>query len=183
METEEAKEFIKQNVGNKKIILHMLAVAAIMRELAEYFGEDAEKWELTGLLHDIDYEKTKENPERHGLEAENILKNKVPPEVIQAIKAHNFEYTGIKPETRMEKALIAADAVSGLIIASALVMPHKKLEEVRIKTLENKFKQKDFARNIRRERIIFCEDISLPREKFFEIALNALRKISRELGL
>ncbi|RLG06245.1 MAG: phosphohydrolase, partial [Thaumarchaeota archaeon] len=108
MKTEEAKEFIKQNVGNKKIILHMLAVAAIMRELAEYFGEDAEKWELTGLLHDIDYEKTKENPERHGLEAENILKNKVPPEVIQAIKAHNFEYTGIKPETRMEKALIAA---------------------------------------------------------------------------
>jgi len=155
MKAEEAKEFIEQNVNNKKIILHMLAVAAIMKALAEHFGEDSEKWELTGLLHDIDYEKTKNNPEKHGLEAENLLKDKVSAEILRAIKAHNFEYTGIKPESRMEKALIAADAASGLIIASALVMPHKKLEEVRIKTLENKFKQKDFARNVRRERIMF----------------------------
>ena len=83
----------------------------------------------------------------------------------------------------MEKALIASDAVSGLIIACALVMPSKKLEEVKVKTVKKKFKQKDFARNVSRERILFCEQIGIPREKFFELALNALKGVSDELGL
>ncbi len=180
---DEALKLVQENVSNKKIVLHMVAVSAIMKALAKHFGEDEEKWEITGILHDIDYEKTKNNPKRHGLEAENILRGKVSEDVLRAIKAHNFENTGVEPETRMEKALIAADAVSGLIIASALVMPHKKLEEVRVETLEKKFKQKDFARNVRRERITLCEEIGLSKEEFFQIALNALKEISEELGL
>ena len=83
----------------------------------------------------------------------------------------------------MEKALIAADAVSGLLVACALVMPSKKLEEVKISTLNKKFKQKDFARNVDRNRINFCEEIGLSKEKFFEIALNGLKKISQTLGI
>ncbi|MCX8187693.1 MAG: HDIG domain-containing protein [Nitrososphaeria archaeon] len=183
MDVKGARQLIEQNLSNKKIFLHMISVAAIMKALAEYLGEDIEMWELAGLLHDIDYERTKDIPERHGLEAENILKNAVSPEIMRAIKAHNFEYTGIKPETKMEKALIAADAASGLVVAAALVMPNKKLEEVNVRTLESKFKQKDFARSVRRERIMFCEDLGLSREKFFEIALNGLKRISGELGL
>jgi len=179
----EALRLVEENVSNRKIVLHMIAVSAIMRALARYFGEDEEEWELVGLLHDIDYERTKANPARHGLEAENILKGRVSGEVLRAIKAHNFENTGVKPETRLENALIAADAVSGLIIASALVMPHKRLEEVRVETLEKKFKQKDFARSVSRERIMFCEKLGLSREKFFELALQALKEISGELGL
>lgn len=183
MDVNEAKRLIEQNVKDKKIILHVMAVAAIMRELAEKLGEDAGAWELAGLLHDIDYERTRDNPGRHGLDAEEILKDKVPQGIIRAIKAHNFEHTKIDPENDMEKALIAADAVSGLVIAAALVMPHKKLEEVTVKTLESKFKQKDFARNVKRERIMFYEALGLTREEFFEIALNALKKINNELGL
>ena len=79
--------------------------------------------------------------------------------------------------------MIAADAVSGLVIASALVMPNKKLKEVKVETLEKKFKQKDFARNVSRDRIMFCEQIGIPLRKFFEISLNALKEISGELGL
>ena len=180
---EDALKLLRENVRNEKIILHMIAVGAIMRELARYFGEDEDLWELVGLLHDIDYERTKDNPSKHGLVAEEILGSLVSDDVLRAIKSHNYENTGIEPRTRMEKALIASDAVSGLIIACALVMPSKKLEEVKVKTVKKKFKQKDFARNVSRERILFCEQIGIPREKFFELALNALKGVSDELGL
>lgn len=183
MDKDEALRLVEENVSDRRIVLHMIAVSAIMRALARYLGEDEEEWGLVGLLHDIDYERTKADPARHGLEAENILKGRVSEEVLRAIKAHNFENTGVKPETRLENALIAADAVSGLIVASALVMPHKKLEEVRVETLEKKFRQKDFARRVSRERIMFCEKLGLSREKFFELALEALKGISGELGL
>lgn len=180
---EEAIKLVKENVSNEKIVLHMIAVSAIMKALAKGLRRDEKLWELVGLLHDIDYEKTKKDPKRHGLEAEGILGDKAPSEVIRAIKAHNFENTGASPESDLEKALIAADAVSGLIIASALVMPNKKLEEVRVETLERKFKQKDFARNISRERIRFCEQLGMSLREFFEISLNALKEISGKLGL
>ena len=183
MDRDEALRLVEENVSDRRIVLHMIAVSAIMRALARYLGEDEEEWGLVGLLHDIDYERTKADPARHGLEAENILKGRVSEEVLRAIKAHNFENTGVKPETRLENALIAADAVSGLIVASALVMPHKRLEEVRVETLEKKFRQKDFARRVSRERIMFCEKLGLSREKFFELALEALKGISGELGL
>jgi len=180
---EEALMLLKQNVKRRNIFYHMLAVEAIMRSLANYFKEDEELWGLTGLLHDIDFEKTENNPQLHGLEAEEILGDLVPGEIIEAIKAHNFTYTNFQPKTRMEKALIASDAVSGLIVACALVMPNKKLEEVKVSTIEKKFKQKDFARNIDRNRILVCEEIGLSKEKFFEIALEGLKRIAASLGL
>ena len=180
---DDALRLLEENVRDRKIILHMIAVGAIMKELARYFGEDEEVWELVGLLHDIDYERTKDDPSRHGLVAEEILRSLVSEDILRAIKAHNFENTGIEPRTRMEKALIASDAISGLIIACALVMPSKKLEEVKVRTIKRKFKQKDFARSVSRERILFCEQIGIPREKFFELALNALKGVSGELGL
>jgi len=180
---EDALKLLRENVRNEKMILHMIAVGAIMRELARYLGEDEGLWELVGLLHDIDYERTKDHPSKHGLVAEEILGSLVSDDVLRAIKSHNYENTGVEPRTRMEKALIASDAVSGLIIACALVMPSKKLEEVKVKTVKKKFKQKDFARNVSRERILFCEQIGIPREKFFELALNALKGVSDELGL
>lgn len=183
MSREEAIKLVRENVSNEKIVLHMIAVSAIMKALARKLGKDEKLWELVGLLHDVDYEKTRRDPERHGLEAESILGDKASSEVIRAIKAHNFENTGIAPENDLEKALIAADAVSGLIIASALVMPNRRLEEIRVETLERKFRQKDFARNVSRERIRFCEQLGMRLRDFFEISLNALKEISSDLGL
>lgn len=183
LEREEALNLVKKHVSKRNIIYHMLAVEAIMRSTARHFGENEEEWGLVGLLHDIDYEKTEATPEKHSLVAEEMLKGVLPDPLIKVIKAHNFRHTGVKPETRMEKALIACDAISGLLVACALVMPSKKLADVKVETVAKKFRDKDFARGAERERIIVCEEIGIPREKFFEIALEGLKNIAPEIGL
>jgi putative nucleotidyltransferase with HDIG domain len=183
MKSEEALQEVRKNISNDKIVLHVIAVAKIMKALARRLGRDEELWEVTGLLHDIDYEKTKDEPSKHGLEAEKMLGNRVPPEVVRAIKAHNFERTGVPPESDLDKALITADAVSGLVIATALVMPNKRLAEVSVNTLKRKFKQKDFARNVDRNKILFCEQIGLSLDEFLELSLKSLSEISDVLGL
>ena len=183
MERTEALKLIKENVKKENLIKHMLAVEAIMKNLAKYLKEDEKKWGLVGLLHDLDFEKTENEPSKHGVLAEAILSNKVDEEIIRAIKSHNFEHTKVEPKSKLEYALIAADSISGLIVACALVMPSKKLEEVRVETVSKKFKQKDFARGCSRERILFCEKLGIEKEKFFEIALEALKGIASELGL
>ncbi len=180
---EEALSLVKRNVKKMNIVYHMIAVEAIMRRLARYLRQDEDLWGLTGLLHDVDYEKIGDAWERHGVLAGEILKNEVSEEVIRAIKAHNFERTGVTPDSRMEKALICCDAISGLLVACALVMPSKKLAEVKIKTVRKKFKDKDFARGASRERILFCEKIGVPKERFFEIALEGLKEYAEEIGL
>lgn len=180
---EEALDLVKKNVSKRNVVYHMLAVEAIMRSLARHFGEDEEKWGLIGLLHDVDYEKTEATPERHSLLAEDMLRESVSGEIIQAIKAHNYQHTGVKPEGKMEKALVACDSVSGLLVACALVMPSKKLAEVKPDSVSKKFKDKDFARGADRARIAVCEEIGVPRERFFEIALEGLKGIASEIGL
>ena len=180
---EEALSLVKKNVGKKNVVYHMLAVEAIMRSLAKHFEEDEAKWGLVGLLHDIDYEKTEATPEKHSLLAEGMLQGLVSEEIIRAVKTHNHPHTHVMPETRMEKALIACDAISGLLVACALVMPSKKLADVKVESVAKKFKDKDFARGADRGRIVVCEEIGVPREKFFEIALNGLRCTAPEIGL
>ncbi len=183
IEREQALQLVEENVKNKNLIKHMLAVEAIMEGLARHFSEDEELWGLTGLLHDIDYSLTENRPEKHTIIAEDLLKDLVSEELIRAVKAHNSEYTGIEPKSKMEKSLMAADSISGLLIACALVMPTKKLEDVGLKTVRKKFKAKDFARAVSRERILKCEEIGLSRDEFYEIALESLKGISDELGL
>jgi putative nucleotidyltransferase with HDIG domain len=180
---DEALSLVRKHVSKRNIFYHMLAVEAIMRALARYFGEDEEKWGLVGLVHDIDYEQTETMPEKHGLVVEQIIGEKLPEELMRAIKAHSSKHTGVEPKSIMEKALIASDAISGLLVACALVMPSKKMAEVKLETVARKFKDKDFARGADRERILLCEEIGLPREKFFEISLNALKEIASEIGL
>lgn len=181
---EEALNLVKKNVAKRNFLYHMIAVEAIMRSVARCLGENEKLWGLTGLLHDIDYEKTEDNPEKHGLLSAEILSNfDVPEEVIRAIKAHNFHHTHVKPESTMEKALIACDAISGLLVACALVMPSKKLAEVKVGTVAKKFRDKSFARGVERGRILFCEEFGMPRKLFFKIALDGLKAVSSEIAL
>jgi len=183
MNRDEALALIKENVKKENLIKHMLAVEAIMRGTAEFFNEDKEKWALVGLLHDIDFDKTCDNPKNHAVISAEILEGKVDEEIIRAIKSHNFEHTGVMPESKMEYSLIAADAISGLTIACALVMPSKKLRDVGVESVVKRYKEKDFARNCNRERIYMCEKIGIDRIKFAEIALKSLQSISDSLGL
>lgn len=180
---EEALFLLKTHVKNEKFVKHCIAVEAIMRRLARIMDEAEELWGLTGLLHDIDYELTKGRPEVHGLLAEQILKDSVPEPVLKAIKSHNYERNGFNPVSKLDKALIAADAVSGLLVACALVMPSKKMSEVKLRTVLRKFKSKDFARGVDRRRIMFCEQVGLGLEMFLKEALNSLKEAASELGL
>ncbi|MHC1610624.1 MAG: HD domain-containing protein [Candidatus Methanospirareceae archaeon] len=182
---EEARELMEREVETDGLRKHMLAVSAIMGALAAKLGiegEDKEKWILAGLLHDLDYERTKDNFELHGLIAAEMLSGELPAECLDAIKAHNPR-TGLEPSSVMAKALIAADAVSGLILPTALMMPSRKLAEVSVKSLKKKYKDKSFARTVSREKIMICEDLGLDRDEFFKIALEALQEISDDLGL
>ncbi|MBC7112886.1 MAG: phosphohydrolase [Candidatus Methanomethyliales bacterium] len=182
MSREEALSLIKEHVSKENNIKHMIAVGGIMKELATKLREDAVEWELVGLLHDIDFEKCK-GMEDHTLVAKEILKGKISDHLIEVIMAHNFENTKVPLDNRMKKGLIASDALSGLIVATALVMPSKKIAEIRKETLIKKFKSKDFARGASRERIALCADLGLSLEEFMEIGLEGMKKVAIELGL
>ncbi|MCX8204513.1 MAG: HDIG domain-containing protein [Candidatus Nezhaarchaeota archaeon] len=179
----EALSLLMSRVRDERYVKHMLAVEAIMRRMAERMKEDVEAWGLVGLLHDLDFEEAKEAPAEHGLLAAKELEGKVPGEVVEAIKAHNFENTGVEPRSSMAKALVAADAVSGLLVACALVTPSRKLSELKVSTIEKKFRSKDFARGVDRKRILVCEQLGLTLTEFFQLSLEALREVADELGL
>ncbi len=180
---EEAKTLLKNEISEQNLIKHCLAVAAIMKAIAKKLGENENLWEITGLLHDFDYEETKDNHKQHGLIASEKLKQKLPPESLHAIEAHNFENTSVLPESKIDYALIAADAISGLVIATALVRPSKKLEDVKPKSIKKKFKQKEFAKNCSRKKILYCEKLGIELSEFIEISLISLKRISKNLGL
>lgn len=180
---EKAIKLVEKYIKKETHIKHVLAVEAIMRKLAKYFNENEELWGLVGLLHDLDFDLTEETPEKHGIISTEILKDKLPAEALQAILAHNYEYTKTEPKTLLDKALLMADAASGLIIAAALVMPNKKLSEVKRKTLKKKFKDKSFARGSRRDKMLLAQELGLDLYDFLELALHALQEIALDLGL
>lgn len=181
---ETALKILKEHLTQENLVKHCLAVEAILEGTADEKKKDQQKWGLTGLLHDIDFEYTNEKPEKHGLVAEELLEEiDIPDEVIYAIKAHNYEHTGCAPQRELDTALIAADAVSGLIIAVALIIPSKQLADVKQLTLRKKFKDNSFARGCDRERIKQCEQLGFSVDEFLARGLSSLQKISDRLGL
>jgi uncharacterized protein len=183
IERTDALSLIENYLKDEKIVKHSLAVEAIMIALAKRNGENEQIWSLVGLLHDLDYEYTKGNPEKHGILTAEILEGLLPREAINSILSHNYIHTDIVPTTLMDKALLASDAVSGLIIATALVMPSKKLADVKIETVLTKFKDSSFAKGCNRLRIQLCTDINLTLDEFLQVSLQALQAISKDLGL
>jgi len=180
---DQAIELLKKYLRNSNLIKHSIAVEAILKDMANKLKENEEIWAMSGLLHDLDYEYSKQNPEKHAIITAQFLDGLVPKEVVKAIKAHNYKHTMIDPESSLDKSLIAADAVSGLIIATALVIPTKKLIDVELKTLINKYKDKSFAKGCNRKRIQLCEDVGLEVNTFLELSLNALKKNVDFLGI
>ena len=183
MKREEALRLVKEEVKNKNLLKHMLAVEAVMRRLAGELGEDEELWALAGLLHDLDYDKTVDNPEQHGLLGAQILEERGLPEVlIQAVKAHN-PALGVERRTPMDKALYAADPVTGLLVAAALVHPQKKLAAIDLEFVMKRFKEKSFARGADRGQIETCRELNLSLEQFLALSLEAMQSIAADLGL
>lgn len=174
---------VARRVTNKNLFKHILAVEAVMRRLARYFGEDEERWGSAGLLHDIDYEETKDDPHAHSIKsAEIAARLGFDEEIVDAVRAHN-EIHGFPRETRMAKALYSADPLTGLIVASALISPSKKLAGIDTQFVMNRMGEKSFARGANREAIKACAELGLSVEEFVSLALEAMQGISEELGL
>ena len=169
---------------------HIWESEAIMRALAKHFGENEEEWGIIGLLHDIDWDLTKNNPKEHLVKAPEILKQTGgSDELIDAIVSHGYGQPACgapsdrQRQTKLEHALAAAETVTGLIVASALVQPDKKLASVTLQSLLKKFKNKSFAANCNRGIIMECEKIGLTLDEFLNLSLKALQAISDKIGL
>ena len=183
MDREQAFEELKIRLNQANLIKHSLAVEAIMRGLATYFNEDVDKWGIAGLVHDIDYEKTANDPSRHSLLGAEILDNLGFDEaIVYAVKAHN-DYHGIVRKRKMDKSLYSADPVSGLITAAALILSSKKLEDVTVEFLMKRLNENGFAKGANRDQIRACADLDMPLEQFLEISLTAMKEIADVLGL
>ena len=181
---DEALQLMKAYLKTDTLQKHSLATEIIMRKIAQRKGEHEDLWGIAGLLHDLDFEETKDDMPQHTLKTEAILEEKgVSKEIIEAIKGHNAENLGYQREKLIDHALTCAECITGMVIATALVYPDKKLASVKPQSILKRMKQKEFARNVNREYIRECEKIGIPLEDFTELSLNAMREISDELGL
>lgn len=191
-----AKNLLEKYLKKPANRLHSRESEVIMRALARHFGEDQEKWRIIGLLHDLDWELTEDNPKQHCIKTAEILKTAGGTDfLIQTIQSHGYEqgwgneyygpdeFKGKKRAGRIQHALAAAETLTGLIIATALIQPDKKLTSVKLESLIKKFKSKSFAANCNREIILECEKIGLNLDEFLNIGLNALQEIHEEIGL
>jgi uncharacterized protein len=183
MDREHGYQLVVTNVKNKNLVKHMLAVEAVMRALARRLGEDEEMWSLAGLVHDVDLGQTLDKPKKHALVAAEMLeKEGAPPQVIQAVRAHN-EILCLPRKSLMDKALYAADPLTGLIVAAALIHPKKKLKAIDSEFVLNRFKEKHFARGASRKQINACTELDLSLEEFIELGVTAMQAESEKLGL
>ncbi|HET7873775.1 MAG TPA: HD domain-containing protein [Terriglobales bacterium] len=180
---ESAWALLCQYTQSESLRKHMLAVEACMRAYARKFGEDENTWGITGLLHDFDYEKHP-TPQEHPFVGSKILEQQgYSEEMRRAILSH-ADYSGVKRESRMEKALYACDELSGFITASALVKPGKSLAEVEAKSVRKKMKDKAFARAVNRDDIINgAADLGVDLEEHIAFCIEAMKGIAGELGL
>jgi len=183
MKREEALKLLNEKLKNQNLIKHSLAVEACMIGLAKNFKENEEKWAIAGLLHDIDYEETKNDPSLHSVKGAEILENLgLEKEIFEAVKTHNKAH-GIMPESKLAKALFSVDPLTGLIVASTLVLPTKKMKDLTTENVLNRFKEKSFAKGAKRDIILKCSEISLSLEEFVKICLEAMKSINNQLGL
>lgn len=181
---QQALDLLSQHITNPNLIRHNVAVGFIMKALAVKFDQNQDDWELAGMLHDLDWEKTKDDFKQHTVVTREILqKTDLKPEIINAIYVHNWVHE-IKPETLLEKALYCVEELSGIITAAALIQPDKKLASVTVDSVLRKFKTKSFAAGVNRDIILLCKEyINLELPELVEIALNAMKEHAEEIGL
>lgn len=187
---QQASELVEKYITNPVTNLHLIESEEIMKALARKFGEDEEVWGIIGLLHDIDWDLSKDNTLLHCQECVKILKNAGATDfLVETIQSHGYSnpHCGAPQDktrsTQLEYSLAAAETLTGLIVASAFVQPDKKLASVKLQSLKKKFKNKGFAAGCNREIIMECEKAGVPLDEFLELGLTSLQNISEKLGL
>jgi putative nucleotidyltransferase with HDIG domain len=186
----QADQLVNKYITNPVTKYHLLESEAIMRALAKHFRENEEEWGIIGLLHDIDWDLTKDNTREHTVKAVEILKSAGASDfLIETIVSHGYgnDLCGVHQDkvrtTKIQHALAAAETLTGIIVASAMVQPDKKLNSVKPASLLKKFKNKSFAANCDRQIILECEAIGLKLDEFLNLGLKALQEISDKIGL
>lgn len=183
MNRDELYQIVVERAPSQNLVNHMLAVEAIMRGLAAFFHEDVDKWGIAGLVHDIDYAETKDKPNLHSIVgAEQLHLMGVPEDICYAVRVHNGLH-GLPRKSMMDKALYAADPLSGLIVACALVRPERKLAAVDTDFVMLRFKEKRFAAGANRDQILACQEMGLDLYNFVRIGLGSMKEISGAIGL
>ncbi|HET8998115.1 MAG TPA: HD domain-containing protein [bacterium] len=184
MTRDEAWAVLTEHTSNPSLLKHMLAVEAVMRAYARRFGEDEETWGLVGLLHDMDYEKHPSREAGHPFKGVEVLRGRGLDEgLCRAILSH-ADYSGVPRETVMEKALFAADEVSGFVIAVALVKPSRALADVDVGSVKRKMKDKAFAKGVRREDIVEgAAGLGVTLDDHLATVIAALQPVAPQLGL
>ena len=182
MNRSEALDIVREYIKNENLVRHMLAVEAAMRFYAEEYGEDAETWGNTGLLHDFDWE-IHPTLEQHPQDGAPILMERgVPEEIVRAIQSH-ADHTGVPRQTPMEKALYACDEITGLIVAVALVRPSRSLSDLKVKSVKKKWKDRSFAAGANREEIEkAAQEFGVELWEHVANVIEAMRSIANDLG-
>ena len=181
---DQALAIVKEHVKNENLVRHMLAVEAAMAAYARKFGEDEEKYRVTGLLHDFDWE-IHPTLDDHPQKGSDILREKgIDEEIIRAVLSH-APHTGVSRDSRMEKALFACDEITGLITTTALVRPSKKIADVEVKSIKKKWKDKSFAAGVNREEVEQgARELGVDLwGEHVPIVLKAMQEIAPDLGL
>ncbi|MEN3046322.1 MAG: HD domain-containing protein [Candidatus Hydrothermales bacterium] len=177
IDRKEGIKILKEWVKNSNLRKHLYATAYCMEAYAEKLGKDKDKWFLTGLLHDLDYEKY---PDEHPFKAIEFLKDKVDEDVIEAIRKHAFPE--LKRESELEKFLVAIDELTGFLIAVSLVMPQKSFKEIKLTTFKKKWKDKAFARGVDRKLVeTFVSEANLVMEEHVDFMLKVLSDKEKDL--
>ncbi len=185
MEREQAIALLRKYVRNENMIKHCIASEMVMRALAKRLGEDENRWGLAGLLHDTDVEITSADLRIHTKEAVRILREAgIDDEIIEAIRLHNEKaWPGEMRSTKFQHALASGETLTGLIIATTLVYPEKKIAGVKSSSVIKRMKEKAFARSVNRDIIMECEKAGIPLEEFIALGLEAMKERAEELGL
>lgn len=181
---EDAYKLLKKHVQDPSLINHSLMVEAVMKHFAKLFGEeDIEKWGVIGLIHDLDFEKY---PHEHCQMTEKILREENwPEEYIRAVMSHGWKIrTDVEPKHKMEKVIYTIDELTGLIYATAIMRPSKSLEDLKVKSVKKKWKQKSFAAGVDREVIARgAEILGMELDKIILETIEGMKPIAEKIGL
>ncbi len=179
----EALALVRERIPQQNLVNHCVATEIIMAALGQRLGccaADVERWALVGLLHDLDYAETADDPARHGLVSAELLAGLIDDEMLHAILGHADKAVRESP---MDHALWCADPTTGFIVAAALVRPDKDLDNVAVKSLKKRWKEGAFAKGASREQMAGCELLGIERDEFLALALAAMQARKGEIGL
>lgn len=180
---EDAYNLLREHVKDESLINHSLMVEAVMAHFAEKFDEDAEKWRTIGLIHDLDFE---EHPEEHCKVTKEILeKENWPHDYIRGVLSHGWEIcTDVEPVHIMEKIIYTIDELTGLIYATAIMRPSKSLDDLKVKSVKKKWKQKSFAQKINRDVIQKgVEMLPMELNEVIEETIEGMKNAAKDIGL